>query len=149
MPKRSEVERFTDKFQIDENGCWIWVGAFFSNGYGNFGRRREGKPVNQCAHRTAYELFTGPIDEGLDLDHLCRVRACVNPEHLEPVSRSENLMRADTVASRYAARTHCGHGHPFSGDNLVIRSGARACLECERASTRRAQQKRRERKDAI
>lgn len=81
--------------------CWLWTGYVAAGGYGEFhlaGRTRK-------AHRVAYELLVGPVPEGLDLDHLCRVRRCVNPEHLEPVTRQENLRRSPDVGkwSRRAA----------------------------------------------
>jgi hypothetical protein len=72
-------------YEVDSNGCWLWLGAISKNGYGS---------VNgMSAHRMMYILKVGPVPEGLDLDHLCRVRRCVNPEHLDPVTRKENLNR--------------------------------------------------------
>jgi len=86
-------ERFWPK--VDRGGaCWLWTGALYVNGYGAF-RGPDGRTIR--AHRFAYERVVGPIPEGLDLDHLCRVRACVNPAHLEPVTRAENLRRARQV----------------------------------------------------
>lgn len=77
------------RYEVDANGCWIWLGRINGFGYGELkcGERRL------KAHRVSYEHHVGPIPEGLDLDHLCRVRPCVNPEHLEPVTRSENIRR--------------------------------------------------------
>jgi hypothetical protein len=86
-------ERVWAKVEKTE-GCWLWTAAISPNGYGKF--MVSGRPVN--AHRLVYQLTVGPIPDGLDLDHLCRVRHCVNPDHLEPVTRSENLLRG------YAAR---------------------------------------------
>jgi transcriptional regulator with XRE-family HTH domain len=82
-------ERLAAKTEVDANGCWIWLGRINGFGYGEIkcGERRL------KAHRVSYEHHVGPIPEGLDLDHLCRVRPCVNPEHLEPVTRSENVRR--------------------------------------------------------
>lgn len=79
--------------------------------------------------------MVGPIPEGLDLDHLCRVRQCVNPDHLEPVTARENLMRSPlTQASINSAKTHCKRGHEFTPDNTRIfpKSGSRCCKTCER-----------------
>jgi hypothetical protein len=82
------------KVAVASDGCWNWTGALSRNGYGRFGPQ-AGLTVG--AHRFAYELLVGPIPEGLDLDHLCRNRRCVNPAHLEPVGRSENLARGATA----------------------------------------------------
>lgn len=104
--------------------CWEWSGAD-TTGYGHFrlpGRR------DVLAHRYAYEYLIGPIPGGLQLDHLCRNRRCVNPEHLEPVTQAENIRRA--------AKTHCVHGHELAGDNLYIdeRRSSRECRTCRRAA---------------
>src|SRR5699024_1617461 len=90
----------------------------------------------KLAHRVSYETFAGPIPEGLDLDHLCRNRSCVNPEHLEPVTRSENLRRSPLMA-RGQDKTHCPHGHEYSPENTrITKAGARACRTCERKRNR-------------
>lgn len=85
-------ERFWAKVDRRDGGdCWPWLGTTTSTGYGLFGVPREDRTVG--AHRYAYELVVGPIPTGLELDHLCRVRNCVNPAHLEPVTHAENLRR--------------------------------------------------------
>ncbi len=90
------------------------------------------------AHRVSYELFVDAIPDGLTLDHLCRVRHCVNPSHLEPVTMRENLMRGDTAAAKNAAKESCPQGHPYSGDNLRITpKGYRVCRTCTRDAMRR------------
>ena len=96
---RSAFQRFWSKVSIAPTGCWLWAGAIqASNGYGRFGVGRATDGV--CfAHRWAYEFFLGPIPAGLEIDHLCRVRACVNPLHLQPVTHAENRAR--------------GRGHPY------------------------------------
>lgn len=96
---------YTDRYEVDERtGCWNWTGTMRSNGYGAYRRGREQK----AAHKVIYELRNGPVPAGYDLDHLCRNRACVNPAHLEPVSRSENLRRGSrgkmTVSAIFALR---------------------------------------------
>jgi hypothetical protein len=90
-------------------------------------------------HRVAYELLVGPIPEGLELDHLCRNTRCVNPEHLEPVTGRENLMRAvSSWAAKNAAKTHCPQGHPYDEENTKVkRDGGRACRACGREFMRR------------
>lgn len=115
------------------NGCWLWHAALSTTGYGKYSH--EG--VVSQAHRVAYEDAKGPIPAGLDLDHLCRVRACVNPDHLEPVTRRVNTLRGETVAAANAVKTHCLRGHPLEGDNVYIqvsRSGhpERSCKTCRR-----------------
>lgn len=111
--------------------CWLWMGSLNRNGYGRTTRTNSRTSV--VAHRYVYELVIGPIPDGLQLDHLCRVRNCVNPEHVEPVTQRTNLLRGETITARSAAVTHCPSGHPYSGRNLrVSREGYRYCRECRR-----------------
>lgn len=118
-----------------ETDCWEWEAAKSPNGYGQV--KHDGR--TRSAHRTVYEQLVGPIPDGLDLDHLCRNRGCVNPDHLEPVTRRENLLRGDTLAASNAAKTRCLRDHPLHGANLYIypSNGRRACRIC-RKSARRA-----------
>ncbi len=92
-----------NKVRIQDDGCWAWTGALFENGYGAFWDTNN--DTNVRAHRAAYQLLRGAIPEGLELDHLCRVRHCVNPHHLEAVTRSENLRRSPllSIAARKRA----------------------------------------------
>lgn len=129
------IPRFDEKVELDpKTGCWEWQACRCSGGYGNF--RHKGRVV--VAHRLAYETLVGPIPEGLDIDHLCRNRKCVNPHHLEPVTRRENILRGEGQGAKHARKTHCQHGHPLSGENLYINpaSGQRVCRECLRGFTR-------------
>lgn len=96
-------------------GCWVYSGFILRNGYGQV---YDGTRRNAFAHRAVFEAVVGPIPAGLQLDHICRNRACVNPDHLEPVTAYENLLRADNAMTRNMARTHCRFGHPLSGDNI-------------------------------
>ena len=115
------------------SNCWLWTGALSHDGY----PRAKGK----YAHRLIYELYVGKIEHGITLDHLCRVRHCCNPEHLEPVTLQENIARGD-----YGWRgrlTHCKHGHEFTPENTVVtpngaRNGGprRQCRECGRIAQR-------------
>lgn len=126
---------FMAKVEQKPNGCWEWVGSRFHHGYAQF--RRIDFP-SAYAHRWAYHHFVGEIPDGMDLDHLCRVRHCVNPGHLEPVTRRENLMRGTTIPSRNAAKTHCVHGHPFDAVNTRSNAdGSRECRACDRIRARR------------
>lgn len=108
--------------------CWIWTAGCSTGGYGQFRAENNHKTL---AHRWAYEHICGPVPAGLQLDHLCRIRRCVNPAHLEPVTQRENLLRGATLPARNARKTHCIHGHPFDEINtLVASSGARRCRTC-------------------
>jgi hypothetical protein len=115
------------------SGCLLWMGMVNQYGYGRvkIGGQRT------VAHRAAYELACGPVPDGLELDHLCRVRCCINPAHLEPVTHRENGRRGvagQHHADRQAAKTHCPEGHPYSGANLFLRrNGYRECRACMRA----------------
>ena len=106
--------------------CWFWTAALDQDGYGKC--RRDGV---KRAHRVAYEELVGPIPNGLSLDHLCRNRACVRPDHLEPVTNRENLMRGATFAALNAAKTHCPQGHEYTDENTCRKSnGSRICRTC-------------------
>lgn len=121
------------------SGCWLWEGCVNDQGYAHI---RAGRKM-LAAHRVTYEHFRGQIPVGLVIDHLCRVRCCVNPAHLEPVTVAENIRRG-LAGRHFAERTHCPKGHPYSGENLVLRpNGYRRCKACERAvdHARRAREK--------
>lgn len=123
-------------------GCWPWLGPINKSGYGDC--RAVGE---YGAHRVAYRLAVGPIPEGLTLDHLCHNRArdcaggitcphrrCVNPIHLEPATLGDNVLRGNSPAARFAARTHCSRGHEYTPENTSIRAqfrGSRRCLTCQ------------------
>lgn len=113
---------------VTESGCWLWIGATNWRGYGQF--KLAGSAIQ--AHRVSYQLFVGPIPEIYTIDHLCRVRCCVNPTHLEAVPHGVNLLRGDTINAIAASKTQCPQGHPYSGENLIIKKeGTRACRTCK------------------
>jgi hypothetical protein len=128
-------ERFWEKV-VQTDTCWLWTGSL-SNGYGNI-RPRNGEPMMR-AHRFAYELLVGPIPEGLHLDHLCRVRHCVNPDHLEPVTQRVNTLRGFGACAQHARKTHCEHGHEFTEENTRISDGERVCRTCANRRNREYQ----------
>lgn len=136
--KVNDDDRFWSKVDADGD-CWVWTAARYHDGYGQFDRFR--------AHRWAYERLVGPIPDGLQLDHLCRNRACVNPDHLEPVTNDENMARSP-IHNR--AKTHCKRGHAFTPENtyLLPRDGGRKCRACARTSDRQSRQRRRDRAQA-
>lgn len=117
----------------DGSGCWLWVGAADRNGSGYGCTRYQGR--NQGAHRAVYQILRGPIPDGLQIDHLCGVKLCVNPDHLEPVTQLVNTQRAVLVATE----THCASGHLWADDNERFRlsDGVRECRTCAREKTRR------------
>lgn len=110
-----------------ENGCWEWAGAISTAGYGQIfvdGRHRP-------AHRISYEAHVGEIGDGLHIDHLCRNRKCVNPDHLEPVTPVENIMRGEGIMAQNARKDQCHRGHDFDAQNTYITpDGGRMCRKC-------------------
>ena len=125
------LQRLFDKIDVTSS-CWLWKRPNRSIGYGYVTVRGKHQP----AHRVAYELFVGAIPEGLEIDHLCRVRRCVNPDHLEAVTHAENMRRSPTsFAGVNARRTHCKKGHPYDAANTRRdKEGRRVCLACYRHS---------------
>jgi hypothetical protein len=122
-----------------EGGCWRWTGAHIPQGYGHF---KAAGHSSRRVHRVSYEVFVGPIPDGLQLDHLCGIRDCINPEHLEVVTPAEN------VARWARAITHCPQGHPFTAENSYHgKNGegyrSRQCRICKKAQ-REASRARRE-----
>lgn len=119
------------------NGCWLWT-ASLSQGTG-YGQVRDQHGRTKGAHRAVYELLVGPIPEGLELDHLCCVRSCVNPAHLEPVTRVENVRRAArqmSEVSHNGSKTHCPKGHEYTPENTYKKvrpdgGTRRTCRTCD------------------
>ncbi len=121
------LQRFWDKVEKTDS-CWNWTAFCNLSGYGlfNFGKRRV------LAHRFAYESLKGIIPNKLEIDHLCRNRQCVNPNHLEPVTHIENLRRGEHGGGM-KKQTHCKKGHPLKGENLLVNpQGRRRCRKCRK-----------------
>lgn len=127
---RATGPRFVERGPMD---CWIWQRSLDSGGYGL--QWTDG--THKKAHRAVYEELVSPVPLGLVLHHICGVRSCVNPGHLEPLTHPEHHRRH--------TRTHCKHGHPLSGDNLRITpQGNRICRTCRRRIQQAWEQKQRE-----
>lgn len=127
------IDRLMAKVKKDENGCWVFQGARSKAGYGYIGM--GGKADGTApTHRVTYLHFKGPIPESLVLDHLCRNRACCNPEHLEPVTRKENTRRG-LRGPGWGERdiTHCKRGHEFTPENTYRSKVGRVCRACKLA----------------
>jgi len=140
---RPQVERFWQFVEPEPmSGCWLWIGASQPRSFGAYGVfQKLNRKTTGNAHRWAYEFYRGPIGPKLDLDHLCRVPLCVNPDHLQAVSRRTNLLRSRNLVAVNFAKTHCPFGHPFIGANLdlyISRQGyrIRRCRTCLRLRAR-------------
>lgn len=114
--------------------CWIWQGGKDRLGYGLINRSEH----QGVAHLWFWKMANGPVPEGLELDHLCRVRGCVNPDHFETVTHEENVKRGISFAAVNARKTHCIHGHEFTPENTYRRPGAtaRECRTCRQIGNR-------------
>ena len=111
------------------SGCWLWLGSDNGHGYGLMAGGRRGQQF--YVHRLAYELTNGSIPEGKEIDHLCRVRRCVNPAHLEIVDHRTNILRGQTWGAANHQKTHCPQGHPYDlAKPIKGQARWRGCLRC-------------------
>jgi len=113
---------------IDQNDCWNWKLWISPLGYGQI----SFKDKTELVHRVSFQVFIGKIKKNLEINHICRNRKCINPEHLETVSHRENLLKGDTIAAKNDQKTHCLNGHKFTPENTCINpSGERSCRICK------------------
>ena len=137
---QATMKRFWSHIEKQDDGCWQWTGAPSgkSRGHEGYGQIMVcGK--NLKAHRFSYEIHRGPVppwkNGGLQLDHLCRNRMCVNPEHMRLVTQRENILWGEGVGAKHARKTHCLRGHEFTAENTYVapaQPGRRYCMACHR-----------------
>ena len=138
--------RFWSKIRVLANGCWEWIAYRNGSGYGviGIGSITDGSRKSVLAHRLAYHTLVGPFPAGLQSDHLCQFRACVNPAHVEPVTSRVNTLRGNSFSARHAKKTHCPQGHPYDKTNTSFdcNGKGRHCRICHRGRVRRRYQAR-------
>ena len=138
---RPVADRFMAFVSPEPNsGCWLWSGAYFKkpnqDGYGMFWMGKTRRAA--FAHRVSFELHKGPIPNGLVIDHVCRVKGCVNPEHLRAVTHRTNTRENNSsVCTVNAHKTHCKRGHEFTVENTKLVPGGRECVACRRMTRMR------------
>jgi hypothetical protein len=127
----SVKSRVFDRLSIaGSSECWEWKGRLNNAGYGMVWRRKGERPRTVLVHRFVYELVRGPIPSDRQIDHLCRNRACGNPQHMELVTSRENTLRGEGPTAQNARKTHCIHGHEFTPENTIWEKKGRKCRMC-------------------
>lgn len=133
IPKILNIESFFRRISVDQGTkCWNWTGSLNQKKYGQFNVIINGVSRGVKAHRVSYSIFKKDIEPGMTIDHRCKNRKCVNPDHLEEVTRAHNtLNNSDSITAKNKRKTHCMRGHELFGGNLRIDSrGNRACFKC-------------------
>ena len=120
---------------VDPSGCWLWTGAT-RHGYGCISDGPGEARSTKQTHRVVYENLVGPIPQDRELDHLCRVRRCCNPAHLELVTSRENTLRGTAPTAVNARKTHCGRGHEYTPANTYLSPKGRECRRCRQNAAR-------------
>lgn len=139
------TERFWSRVNKTKS-CWIWTGYISPKGYGEC--YFKGKTCR--AYRVSFEMVNGPIPDGMEIDHLCRNRACVNPEHLEAVSKRENILRGVCPPAINRRKKKCNNGHEYNAENTMIsKRGSRVCRLCKVAEGIRGRARKRLKKHAV
>jgi hypothetical protein len=143
MPRKLTDEDFAERwvpepmFAMTEESCWTWARSIRADGYGRLG--------STLAHKRMYERKYGSVPVGLELDHLCRFKRCVNPDHLEPVTHAENIRRGDT-GLHHRLKKHCPSGHPYDEENTRFTTGGyRYCQTCKLQKSAEAYQRKKNR----
>jgi hypothetical protein len=133
MSRAAAIDRVLARVEIDDDGCWLFQGCVNAHGYGQVSGD-DGQ--SRLTHRVVWEFFEGAVPDGLELDHLCRVTACCNPGHLEPVTHAENIARGewlDAGGGYWRSQTHCKNDHEYTLENTHTRpDGRRRCRTCDR-----------------
>lgn len=125
------AHKIAQRISITNEGCWEWLGKKDRHGYGHI--YFDGK--HRLAHRVVYSSFVKDIPAGLQVDHLCRNRCCINPDHMELVTGAENTARGVSFSAINSAKTHCIHGHELAADNVYMIGRGRACRKCRNLSS--------------
>lgn len=119
-----------------KSGCWLWTGPLFGNGYARWAR--EDRFSGRGVHAVVWASIYGEPNDGLEFDHLCRVRRCVNPSHLERVTSKENTLRGVGPTALNKQKTQCPQGHPYDTDNTRWYQGRRYCKACQNIINRKS-----------